>query len=469
MGAGPVDDGVYPKWYIPRRYNVVALSFIAITLAYMMRSNLSIAILVMSEDFDWPLSFKGMFLSAFFWGYITTQLIGGMAARRFGPKAMLIFVIVVPSFFTMFIPFVAERSEAMFVICRVLTGIAAGATFPTMFLMLSGWIPNAEKATTLALVFSGTNIGTIIIDTLGPKIMSSMGWQFVFYLSGGAGFVWVIFWYLTIADAPAEMKNIHPCEIKYITGLGEYATLLPNESNKSINSIDDYEPDGAEVKRSVENPGVPAGLLGNKEALTILMHSKSFWNIVWCGFCTNWGSYIFLTWLPTYVHTELGFSVQWSGIIAITPNISCAIMAFVSGKICDIMLMKGYNRLRVRKGFFNLGCFMYSATLVVLAYRTTLDIPNVYAATILALGTGGAGLFLPGYSNNIYDVAPYHPSLVVGISNTAGTIPGIVGVFLTGVLLQAGLGWGTIWLMTASFYVLAMVSSILFAGVERLV
>jgi hypothetical protein len=52
-----------------------------------------------------------------------------MAARKFGPKAMLIFVIVVPSFFTMFIPFVAPRSEVLFVACRVLTGVAAGVRF----------------------------------------------------------------------------------------------------------------------------------------------------------------------------------------------------------------------------------------------------------------------------------------------------------------------------------------------------
>ena len=135
---------------------------------------------------------------------------------------MMLFVIVVPSFFTMFIPYVAPRSEALFVLCRVLTGVAAGvclmvyaynilylcclvgiivyillcfhivdvflicinflnqATFPTMFLMMSGWLPFPEKATSLAIVFSGVNIGTIIIDVYPDPLLLLL---ILFYVS----------------------------------------------------------------------------------------------------------------------------------------------------------------------------------------------------------------------------------------------------------------------------------------------
>jgi len=377
---------------------------------------------------------------------------------------------LVPSAFTMFIPFVASRSAVLFVICRVLTGVAAGATFPTIYLMVSGWAPTAEKATAISIVLSGSNIGTIIIDTLGPRIMESFGWPFVFYFSGGAGFVWVIFWYTVVADTPNDTKNIHPNERDYILGKSEYQSLLANKGKTNVNTTD-KDPDGADLKleKYVEKASEPNELLDNKEALSILTKNSSFWFIVWGGFCTNWGIYIFLTWLPTYVHSDLDFDVQWSGIIAITPNISGAIYAFLSGKVCDAMLARGFDKLRVRKGFFNVGCAMYALTLVILALKDTLHIPNLYAAIILAFGTGGAGFWLPGYSANIYDLAPYHPSLVVGISNTFGTIPGIVGVFLTGVLLEAGLGWSSIWLMTASFYILAMIGSFMYQDVKRLV
>ncbi len=53
----------------------------------------------------------------------------------------------------------------------------------------------------------------------------------------------------------------------------------------------------------------------------------------------EWGKYIFLAWLPTFVNEELGFDLQKSGVIAVTPNISSAIVGFISGKLSDILIV----------------------------------------------------------------------------------------------------------------------------------
>ena len=39
---------------------------------------------VTKQDFDWDSRERGFALSAFFWGYITTQFIGGSTAVKFG-------------------------------------------------------------------------------------------------------------------------------------------------------------------------------------------------------------------------------------------------------------------------------------------------------------------------------------------------------------------------------------------------
>ncbi|KAK9850810.1 hypothetical protein WJX84_007770 [Apatococcus fuscideae] len=52
-----------------------------------------------------------------------------------------------------------------------------------------------------------------------------------------------------------------------------------------------------------------------------------------------------------------------------------------------------------------------------------------------------AGLARGGFSVNHMDIAPRHAGVVMGVSNTAGTLAGVVGVAVTGVLLQhAGSG-----------------------------
>lgn len=43
--------------------------------------------------------------------------------------------------------------------------------------------------------------------------------------------------------------------------------------------------------------------------------------------------------MPTYVNSQLHFDVQMSGIIAITPSISGALIGFISGRVCDVLLV----------------------------------------------------------------------------------------------------------------------------------
>ncbi|CAG8856627.1 33010_t:CDS:1, partial [Gigaspora margarita] len=48
------------------------------------RSNISIAIVYMAEEFNWDHSIQGYVSSAFYIGYFTTLIIGGVLADKFG-------------------------------------------------------------------------------------------------------------------------------------------------------------------------------------------------------------------------------------------------------------------------------------------------------------------------------------------------------------------------------------------------
>lgn len=66
-------------------------------------------------------------------------------------------------------------------------------------------------------------------------------------------------------------------------------------------------------------------------------------------------------------------------------------------------------------------------------------------ATSVVLGCLGTAR--GGFSVNHMDIAPKYAGVVMGISNTAGTLAGIIGVAATGWMLEAGggsagsLGW----------------------------
>lgn len=91
------DDGT--PFYFKKRYLIVFLAFLGFFNLYMMRVDLSVAIVAMTKNvtveledgsvitkpnFDWDKPQQGVALSAFFYGYICTQFVGGFIASKYG-------------------------------------------------------------------------------------------------------------------------------------------------------------------------------------------------------------------------------------------------------------------------------------------------------------------------------------------------------------------------------------------------
>jgi len=82
----------------------------------------------------WDACFQGIVLSAFFWGYATTQVIGGYLSDRCGAKTVMIAAMTGWSALTLMTPIMTQtccdglRSGIlhMFVIMRILTGCVQG-------------------------------------------------------------------------------------------------------------------------------------------------------------------------------------------------------------------------------------------------------------------------------------------------------------------------------------------------------
>lgn len=87
-----------PFWKRRRNF-VVMMAFFGLFNVYALRVNLSVAIVAMTElrnvthddgsvtqeqYFDWGSQLKGYILSSFFYGYLCTQVIGGVIAAKIG-------------------------------------------------------------------------------------------------------------------------------------------------------------------------------------------------------------------------------------------------------------------------------------------------------------------------------------------------------------------------------------------------
>ena len=92
-----------------------------------------------------------------------------------------------------------------------------GVTFPVMHSMLAEWSPPLERSRMSTYVYSGATIGTVISMAVTGEICNHLGWESVFYIFGGIGILWFIFWSFLAFDNPARyvLLQFNSASIKY--------------------------------------------------------------------------------------------------------------------------------------------------------------------------------------------------------------------------------------------------------------
>ena len=191
-----------------QRFKVIALTVAAVFICYIDRVVISLAIIPMSEEAGWSETQKGIILGSFYIGYMVTQIYGGLLSDRIGAKIVLGVGLVVWSIFTLITPWAFFGGMISLIIARIGMGLGEGITFPAWHSLYARWVPFSERARSVAITNSAIPIGTIFGLVVTPIIILNLGWQWAFYLYGGLGFIWYIFWQRMIESSPKDDQNI---------------------------------------------------------------------------------------------------------------------------------------------------------------------------------------------------------------------------------------------------------------------
>lgn len=114
------------------------------------------------------------------------------------------------------------------------------------------------------------------------------------------------------------------------------------------------------------------------------------------------------------------------------------ILLGVSGYLADWTQVKGYLTTTQVRRYFNCGAFLAQTVFMMLAAYLLEPTISVVCITI-AVGLGAFAW--SGFAVNHLDVAPQYASILMGISNTFATIPGIVSPLLTGFIVTTPVGF----------------------------
>src|SRR5579862_144418 len=145
------------------RFYLAFLLFVLSGVAYLDRTNISIAGLQISSEYGLGNQHLGWIFSAFLVGYAGFQVPAGWLAARFGPRRVLALGVLswgVVTQLTALLPGGIAHPIATLIGIRFALGIAESIMYPAANQFVACWIPQQERGFVNGLIFAGVGAGS---------------------------------------------------------------------------------------------------------------------------------------------------------------------------------------------------------------------------------------------------------------------------------------------------------------------
>ncbi|KAK9293816.1 hypothetical protein QLX08_011335 [Tetragonisca angustula] len=352
--------------------------------------------------FDWSTTEQGLVVSIYFAGYLVGMFPAGYFADRFNTKNVLLICVLANAILTLLVP-ISAPILALLLSVRFLTGVLSAANLPVVNVLVGKWIIFEEKSMWGAIIYAGISLGTVVSILSSGLILNSFGWEAVFYIHGTLPLIWCVVFYWFFADNPETQMYISE-----------------EERRRIVTSYGHRGPESTEM-------AVPWKSIFTSVPFWALIYTNTFGNFCW---------YFLLTQLPLYMNKILRFDITSNATLSCTPYLINAIVNPFLGRILDWGRANRYwTQTRARKIAVFISCIPPSICLIIIAY---IGCERTISTVLLIMSIVLCGAIFVGHLINHVDLAPNYAGILMGITNTPGTISAFVLPALVGALMEQG-------------------------------
>lgn len=405
-----IEQTVEAKRAIPTRYLILLIIFIVTAVNYADRATLSIAGTDVAKELQLDSVSMGYIFSAFGWAYLLMQIPGGWLLDRFGSKRVYTYSLFFWSLFTFLQGFVdvfplAWAGVSMFIM-RFMLGFSEAPSFPANARIVAAWFPAKERGTASALFNSAQYFSLALFSPLLGWLTYAWGWEHVFTVMGGIGFVLTFAW-VKFVHNPTDHPRMSREELDYIAANGAVVDM-------------DHKKAGDDKKAGPKLDYIKQ-LLSNRMMLGIFFGQYFLNTITW----------FFLTWFPIYLVQEKGMSILKVGFVASIPALCGFVGGVLGGLFSDYLIKRGSSLTVARKVPIVMGMLLASSIILCNYTNNTALVVALMALAFFGKGFGALGWPV------ISDVAPKEiVGLCGGVFNVFGNVASIATPLVIGYMVK---------------------------------
>jgi MFS transporter, ACS family, D-galactonate transporter len=365
----------------PAQWRVLVLLALSVWINYVDRANLSVAAPQLRSELSLTAADLGILLSAFFWTYAAMQPVAGWLVDRFNVCWALAIGYFLWSGATAVTG--AVTSFQALLVFRLILGAGESIAYPAYSKILMNYFPRHRLAFANALIDAGAKLGPAAGTLIGGLLVTRLGWRVFFIALGLISLLWLLPWALWAPRASDRLTKV-----------------------------------------------APAGAAG--PGFLEILRLPVAWGTFIGHFGGNYLIYFLLTWLPSYLVSERGFTMDQMAVFGSLPYVVIAASAISMGWFSDHLIQRGASVTKVRIGFAAGG--LAGSAIIVLVPLIPGHLP---ALAVLWVACAFYGVFTP----NLWAIpqtisGPEATGKWSGLQNCFGNLAGVIAPALTGFVVS---------------------------------
>jgi len=203
-------------------WRLLPLVALAYCIAYIDRSNISVASLTMNKDLGFSAYLYGWGAGIFFFGYFLFEIPSNLILEKIGARVWIARIMITWGIVSALTAFVTGATS--FLIIRFLLGAAEAGFFPGMILYLTYWFPAQYRGRVISTLFIAQPVANAVASIVSAAIlgMNGMlglkGWQWIFIIEALPAVLLGLFILRIMTDRPVRADWLADDERSWLQG-----------------------------------------------------------------------------------------------------------------------------------------------------------------------------------------------------------------------------------------------------------
>lgn len=393
--------------------HIIPVTFVMYTIAFVDRTNVSLALPSMSRDLHMDPAQAGAASGIFFLGYVLLQIPAGYLASHWSPKKLISIMLVLWGACSAATGFVHTWHQ--FALARFLLGLAEGGVWPATLVLISRWFPRIERARANAYWMLCLPTAVVVSSPISGWILGRWDWRVLLISEGIVPILWLVIWLARIDDYPSQARWITSDERNYLE-----RTLRLEASDAAIAARGSF-----------------FSTLVSKHVLVMMVVS----------FLISAGTYGYLFWLPSVLDSSSLLPASSGrhftiGILNAIPYVFAAI---------GMVLISRHSDSHHERAWHVAACLGWAGICLIAGALIGSRSPASAFVMLCLVSVGSFGLLGPFWSIPTEVLPPAVAGSAFGLiqlSNLGGIVgPTLIGYLnkrtgsFTGAFIVLGIGW----------------------------